>query len=160
MNQKIKTQEELIKIVQKLKAQGKKVVTTNGVFDILHIGHVRSFEQARKFGDVLIVAINSDSSVKKIKGDRRPVIGQKERAEMLAALEIIDYVTIFEETTPNNLWDKVKPNVHVKGKDWEHKNPPEKELIERNGGVMKFIDLEPGFSTSNLINKILEAYKQ
>lgn len=155
---KIKELRELVKVVERLKKQGKKIVTTNGVFDLLHIGHVRSFEAAKRFGDILIVGINSDSSVKKIKGDKRPIIPQKERAEMLAALEIVDYVTIFEETTPNNILDKIKPDVHIKGKNWEHENPPEKELIEKNGGKMEFIDLEQGISTTNIINRIIDAY--
>ena len=160
MNNKIKTKEEISAISEELKKQGKKVVTTNGVFDLLHIGHVRSFEKAKSFGDVLIVGINSDSSVKKIKGDKRPIISQNDRAEMLATLNVVDYIVIFEETTPNVILDAIKPSIHIKGKDWENKFCPEKELIEKNGGKMEFIDLIQGLSTTNIINKILECYKE
>jgi len=155
---KIRSQEELAKIVANLKKKGKKIVTTSGVFDIIHIGHVHSFEQAKSFGDILIIGVNSDSSVKKIKGDKRPIVPQKERTELLAAFSIVDYVTLFEETEPSKFLDRIKPDIHIKGKDWENKFCPEKELIEKNGGKMKFIDLEQGFSTTNIINKIIEAY--
>ncbi|MEK6887004.1 MAG: adenylyltransferase/cytidyltransferase family protein [Nanoarchaeota archaeon] len=155
---KIKTQEELAEIVRILKDRGKTIVTTNGIFDLIHIGHIRSYEDAKKFGDILVVGINSDSSVRYIRGDKRPLVPQKERAGLLAALDIVDYVTIFEETEPSKFLDRIKPSIHVKGRDWENKYCPEKELIERNGGKMKFIDLVQGFSTTNLIKKIVEAY--
>ncbi|HME87542.1 MAG TPA: adenylyltransferase/cytidyltransferase family protein [Candidatus Nanoarchaeia archaeon] len=158
MKNKIKTQEELAAIVADLKKQGKKVVTTNGVFDLIHVGHVKSFEDAKKYGDVLVIGINSDTSVRQVRGEKRPLVPQKERAELLAALTVVDYVTTFEETEPSKFLDRIKPSVHIKGKDWQTKFCPEKEVVERNGGKMEFIDLVQGFSTTNLIKKIVEAY--
>lgn len=159
MNDKIKTREEIASISAELKKKGKKVVTTNGCFDIIHIGHIRSFEKAKSFGDVLIVGINSDSSVRKIKGDKRPVVPEDQRAEMLAALEIVGYVSIFDESEPSAFLEAVKPSVHIKGKDWENKYCPEKEVVERNGGKMEFVDSVSGISTTDIVNKIIEAYK-
>lgn len=162
INHKIKTLEEISRISQGLKKQGKKIVTTNGTFDLIHIGHVKSFQAAKGHGDILIIGLNSDKSVKSYRGENsgRPLVPQKERAEMLAALEVVDYVVIFDEPEPSKFLEIVKPNIHIKGKDWENKFCPEKEVVERNGGEMKFIDLIQGFSTTNLINKILETYKK
>jgi rfaE bifunctional protein nucleotidyltransferase chain/domain len=156
--EKIKSREELAKIIEALKVLGKSVVTTNGSFDLVHAGHIKSFWDAKRHGDVLVIGINSDESVRKYKGDGRPIVPQKERAEMLAALEVVDYVTIFDETEPSKFLESVKPSVHIKGKDWENKHCPEKEVVERHGGKMEFIDLVQGFSTTNIINKIIDIY--
>lgn len=145
-------------IVSCFKEKGKKVVMTNGCFDLLHAGHISSFLQARKFGDVLIVAINSDDSVKKIKGDKRPIVSQENRVKMLCGLECVDYVVVMNETTPEKILQVLQPDIVVKGKDWEGKDIPEKPIIESYGGKMKFIDLEKGLSTTNIINKIIEVY--
>ena len=145
-------------IVKGLKEKGKKVVFTNGCFDLLHAGHVASFLQAKTFGDVLIVAVNSDSSVKKIKGDKRPIISEKNRVKMLCSLECIDYVIVMEETTPEKILSVLQPDVVIKGRDWEGKEMPEKKVIDSYGGIMKFIDLEEGLSTTNIIYKISEVY--
>lgn len=145
-------------IVKGLKEKGKKIVFTNGCFDLLHAGHVASFLQAKSFGDILVVAVNSDSSVKKIKGDKRPIISQKNRVKMLCSLECIDYVVVMEETTPEKILSILQPDIVVKGRDWEGKEMPEKKVIDSYGGVMKFIDLEEGLSTTNIIHKISEVY--
>src|SRR3989344_7071562 len=119
MRQKIKKINELKKIVAELRAKGKKITTTNGVFDILHIGHIRYLQEAKKIGNILIVAINSDSSTKKIKGPKRPLNNENHRAEALAALECVDYVIIFNEENPMKILGIIKPNIHVKGGDYD-----------------------------------------
>ena len=141
-------------ISENLKEKGKTIVFTNGCFDLLHAGHLSSFLQAKAFGDVLFVAVNSDQSVKRIKGDSRPVIREKYRVDLLCALECIDYVILMEDTNPVNIIKAIKPDISVKGIDWEGKYIPEKEVIESYGGSIKFIDLEKGLSTTEIINKI------
>ena len=136
------------------KEKGKKIVFTNGCFDMLHAGHLASFLQAGKFGDILIVAVNSDASIKRLKGEERPIIEEKYRISMLCALECVDYVILMEEDTPVNLIKELQPDVTVKGKDWENKNIPEKAVVEAYGGQVKFIDLKDGLSTTNIIGKI------
>ncbi|MBI1749060.1 MAG: D-glycero-beta-D-manno-heptose 1-phosphate adenylyltransferase [Acidobacteria bacterium] len=130
------------------------MVFTNGCFDLLHPGHIRGFEQARALGDALIVAINSDSSVKFLKGDDRPIIPQQERAEILAALAAVDYVVIFDELTPREMIARVLPDVLVKGGDWGANEIVGREEIEGAGGRVVSIALEPGYSTTALIEKI------
>lgn len=141
-----------------LKDKGKRVVMTNGCFDLLHAGHVHSFLEAKKYGDVLIVAVNSDSSVKKIKGDKRPIVSEKNRVKMLCSLECIDYVVVMEDTTPEYLIGTIQPDVVVKGADWKGKEMPEQKIIESYGGKLEFINLEEGLSTTNIIKKISEVY--
>ncbi len=158
-NQKIKSPEELKTIVGALKKQGKKIATTNGVFDILHIGHIRYLQEAKKLGDILIVAVNSDSSVKKIKGPKRPLNNENDRAEALAALECVDYAAIFTEKTPIAILEKIKPNVHVKGGDYHMRQIIEKSAIEKNGGKVVLVPEVRGYATTNLINRIISAYK-
>src|SRR3989338_7940723 len=119
IDSKIKSLNELIKIVDKLKSQNKKIVTTNGVFDILHAGHVKYLEEAKKLGDILIVGINTDKSVKQNKGDNRPINDEKSRMLVLAALESVDYVFLFNEKDPRNWLEKLKPNIHVKAGDYK-----------------------------------------
>jgi D-beta-D-heptose 7-phosphate kinase/D-beta-D-heptose 1-phosphate adenosyltransferase len=147
-------------IVRKLKRNGRRIVTTNGVFDILHIGHVRALQKAGSFGDVLVVGINSDSSVRKYKDKRRPVIGERERAELLAALECVDYVTIFSEPDPCRFIGLVKPDVHVKSGDYDAEKMIETPVVRRHGGVVKIIPYINGFSTTNIINNIRRAYAE
>lgn len=145
-------------IVSVLKEKGKKVVFTNGTFDLLHSGHLYSFKKAKSFGDILIVAVNSDSSVKKYKGDLRPIINENDRIDMLCSLEIIDYVILMEDDNPSKLIELIKPDIAVKGEDWKEKEIPEKKVIENYGGKLKFIKLYKNKSTTNIINKILEVY--
>ena len=118
MSSKIKTREELKSEIRKARSQGKKVVTTNGCFDILHVGHLRYLQKAKRLGDILIVAINSDESVRAIKGDKRPLVPEDERAEILAALECVDYVMIFPELDPIQFLKELRPDIHVKGGDY------------------------------------------
>src|SRR3989344_1680230 len=131
---KIKTIKELKEIIGELKKQNKKIVTTNGVFDILHIGHIRYLQKAKKLGDVLIVAINSDSSVRKIKGPKRPLNNENDRAEMLASLQCIDFVAIFDEENPIKFLEEIKPDVHAKGGDYKISQIIEKDTVEKNNG--------------------------
>ena len=145
-------------VVQNLKKEGKKIVFTNGCFDLVHAGHIASFEQARALGDVLIVGLNSDTSIKMIKGDRRPIVTQENRVKLLSALTVIDYIVIFEQNTPKELIDLVIPDVLVKGKDWAGKEVVGQDVVEANGGVVELIDLEQGLSTTNVIEKIRELY--
>ena len=157
---KIKSLKELIPIVQKLKPENKKIVTTNGVFDILHYGHVKYLEEAKKLGDILIVGINTDKSVKQNKGDKRPINNEKSRIEVLAALESVDYVFLFNEKDPRNWLDKLKPNIHVKAGDYKISQIIEKDVVERNGGKIVIAKAEKGYSTTSLIEKILSIYKK
>ena len=132
----------------------KQIVFTNGCFDLLHAGHIAAFKQARTFGDVLFVGVNSDASVRRIKGKNRPIVGEKNRVALLCALACVDYVVVFNEDTPCDLINKLQPHVTVKGKDWQKKPVPEKAVVEAYGGRVEFIELEQGLSTSSLIEKI------
>lgn len=146
--------QKLLDKISELKSQNKTIITTNGCFDILHAGHVRYLKQAGQFGDVLIVCLNSDESVKRLKGPTRPLNTQNDRAEVLAALKSVDYVVIFEEDTPSDILEKIKPDIHVKGGDYTEETLPEAEIIKKAGGKIKFIPLVEGRSTTNIINKI------
>ncbi|MBU0672206.1 MAG: D-glycero-beta-D-manno-heptose-7-phosphate kinase, partial [Candidatus Margulisbacteria bacterium] len=152
---KIKLRQELKAIAQNLKNEDAKVVFTNGCFDILHLGHVRYLRQAKNLGDVLIVGLNSDDSVSALKGTGRPYVSELERAEILASLEFVDYVTIFSETRPDNLIKIIKPDIHVKGGDYKISQLPEKELVERLGGKVVVIPSIKGRSTTNIVERIL-----
>jgi len=157
---KIKTINELKSIVEELKVQNKKIITTNGVFDIIHIGHIRYLQEAKKLGDVLIIGINSDSSVKRIKGQDRPLNNANDRAETLAALQCVNYVTIFNENDPIIFLKTIKPNIHVKGGDYNMNKIIEKDTVEENEGVVKLIPEVKGYSTTNFINKIINLFKE
>lgn len=156
---KIKTLRELIPIVQKLKSRSKKIVTTNGVFDILHLGHVKYLEEAKNLGDVLIVGVNTDSSVKLNKGDKRPINGEKSRIGVLAGLESVDYVFPFKEKDPRKWISEIKPDFHVKAGDYKLSQIIEKEAVERNNGKITIVKMEKGYSTTSLINKIIRIFK-
>lgn len=151
---------ELATIVAGLRSQGKRIVTTNGAFDILHVGHARALQQAKSFGDVLIVGVNADSSVKQYKSDKRPVIGEQDRAELLAALACVDYVTIFAETDPRAFLEIVKPHTHVKSGDYEAEKMIETPTVRKHGGDVRIVPLIAGKSTTAIINKIREIYGQ
>lgn len=146
--------QDLLKKVSGIKADMKTLVTTNGCFDIIHAGHVRYLKEAKSLGDTLVVCLNSDESVKKLKGDSRPINSQEDRAEVLAALKSVDYVVIFEENTPVDILEKIKPNIHVKGGDYSEETLPEASVIKKNGGDIMFIPLVEGRSTTSLINKL------
>lgn len=145
-------------IVEDLKNKGKTVVFTNGCFDLIHAGHLYSFKYAKSLGDVLIVAVNSDASVKKNKGDQRPIINQDDRIKMICELECVDYVILMEDSNPVNIIKNIKPNISVKGEDWKNKNVPEQKILESYGGKIEFIPLYQGKSTTNIIEKILKVY--
>lgn len=145
-------------LIKDLHDKGKKVVFTNGCFDMLHVGHLHSFKEAKKYGDVLIVAVNSDKSVKENKGDLRPIISEDDRIEMLCSIEYIDYVIKMEEKNPVNIIKELKPDISIKGEDWKNKEVPEKAIIESYGGKIKFIKLNPNHSTSSIIDKVITVY--
>jgi len=155
----IKTREEIKKIRVQLKSEGKKVVFTNGVFDLIHSGHVDYLVKAKEMGDVLILALNSDSSVKRIKGNKRPILEQNERAFIVSNLKPVDYVTFFEEDTPAEIINDLIPDVLVKGADWAIDKIVGREVVEANGGEVKNIKFINDQSTSNIINIIKERYK-
>ncbi len=154
---KLKILDELMKIVEGLKKEGKKIVFTNGCFDILHLGHIRYLREAKKLGDTLIVGLNSDNSVRSLKGPNRPLVKEKDRAEILSALEVVDYIVIFDESTPKNLIDKIIPTVLVKGGDWREEEVVGRDTVEAHGGKVIIIPEVKGYSTSALINKIQKA---
>ena len=150
------TRDNLILLRQRLKADGKRVVFTNGCFDLLHPGHIRLLEECRALGDVLIVAINTDASVRKNKGPSRPLIPEQERAEVLAALAAVDYVSIFDEPTPREIVVAVLPDILVKGNDWGPDAIVGREEVEAAGGTVVSIPLEPGYSTTRLVERIAQ----
>ena len=135
--------------------EGKRIVFTNGCFDLLHPGHIHTLTQAKALGDVLVVAINSDASVKRLKGERRPILNQEERAVMLSALAMVDYVTIFAENTPLEVIRLLLPDVLVKGGDWGADAVVGREVVEANGGEVVLIPYQAGFSTTDIIERIV-----
>lgn len=141
-----------------LRKKGKKIAFTNGCFDILHIGHVRYLREARKTADILVLALNSDASVKKIKGEKRPLVPQDDRAEIMAALEFIDFVTIFDETTPLELINLLKPDVLIKGGDWPEDKVVGRDEIKKWGGKLTLIPEIKGKSTTSIVDKIRQVY--
>jgi len=148
---KILPLERAYELVDELKRQGKRVVFTNGCFDVLHPGHVRVFAEARKLGDVLIVAVNSDRSVRELKGPARPIMPENERAEILAALEAVDYVTIFDDASVQPVIARLLPDVLVKGGDWGPDGIVGRAEVEAAGGTVVSVPVVPGFSTSAII---------
>jgi len=155
---RIKNRKELKCIREKLKRQNKKVVFTNGCFDLIHAGHVDYLMKAKKLGDILFVALNSDSSVKNIKGDKRPILKQDERAFIIANLKPVDYVTYFDEDTPLEIIRELLPDILVKGTDWNIDKIVGKDIVESNGGVVKTIEFVNNQSTSKIITLILDRY--
>ena len=154
MLNKIKKITQLKKIVKDLKSKGKKIVFTNGCFDILHYGHVKYLEKARRYGDILLVAINTDKSVKAIKGRGRPIVPGSDRAKMVAALEPVNYITTFNELTPLKIIQVLKPDALVKGGDWRREDIIGKNFVESYGGEVVRIPYIKGYSTSSIIKKI------
>lgn len=152
--------DELVKISKRAKTDKNKVVFTNGCFDILHRGHVHYLEKAKQLGEVLIVGLNSDESVKKIKGEKRPIVPQDDRAFVLSALDCVDYVCIFDEGTPEELIKKLMPDVLVKGADWEKEDIVGKDIVEKSGGQVVTIPEVEGKSTKNIIQTIIDRYSK
>ena len=151
---------ELKTIRSKLKSSSKKVVFTNGVFDLLHAGHVDYLSKAKKLGDILIVGLNSDDSVKRIKGNKRPILKQQERALIISNLKPVDYVIFFDEDTPEKLISELIPDVLVKGADWSIDEIVGKDIVEKHGGEVKAIEFVNKQSTSKIIDLIIERYSE
>ena len=156
-SRKIQSTASLSRIVREAKANGQQVVLTNGCFDLLHAGHVQLLERAKQLGDLLIVAINSDTSVRKLKGAHRPIVKQQDRARLLAALESVDYVTIFNESTPRRLVARLKPQILIKGADWGASEIVGREIVEQNGGRVVRLPLLRGYSTTRFIERIRQS---
>lgn len=140
--------------VQTWKAGGKKIVLSNGCFDLLHIGHLRTFQQAKTFGDILLIGVNSDRSVRSLKGPTRPLNNETDRAELVAALNPVDFVVVFDELTADRLLERVKPDLYVKGGDYTRESLPEYETLNRLGIQTQFIPLVEGISTTTLVKKM------
>jgi D-beta-D-heptose 7-phosphate kinase/D-beta-D-heptose 1-phosphate adenosyltransferase len=159
LKNKIRNLKEMLQKIDDHKNEGKKVVFTNGCYDLIHVGHVRFLEQCKRLGDILVVALNSDRSVRSIKGFPRPINPQDERAEIVAALEYVDYITIFDQDDPLELITQLKPDVLVKGGDWTLPTIVGREVVESYGGKVYSIPLIPGASTSKIITFIANSYK-
>ncbi len=155
---KIKNLDALASCIEEEKRNGKRIAFTNGCFDLLHVGHVKYLQKARTFGDLLILGLNSDASIRRLKGEKRPLIGQGERAHILAALDCIDYVVIFDEDTPIRLLETLRPDVLVKGADYTPDRVVGKDLVESYGGRVELVEFVDGKSTTNIIEKILQNY--
>lgn len=151
--EKFLDQKKLVQILDKVR-KNKKVVFTNGCFDILHVGHVRYLQQARGLGDILVVALNTDASVKKLKGETRPIQTEKDRAEIMAALECVSFVTLFSDDTPEGLIQSVKPDILVKGGDWKEEQIVGSDFVKSYGGIVKSLPFVEGRSTTNILKKI------
>lgn len=149
------TQEQLVGKLKNLRS-GKKVVFTNGCFDLLHIGHVRYLQEAKSLGDFLVVGVNADASVRKLKGPQRPVQNETDRAEILASLECVSFTALFTEDTPKKLIEMVRPEVLVKGGDWAVKDIVGGDFVQSYGGVVKSLPFVAGRSTSSIVEKILK----
>ena len=155
--QKIRERGALARECARLRAAGKKIVFTNGAFDLLHAGHATYLEQARQLGDVLVVGLNTDASVRRYKGEKRPVVDEQNRARLLAALECVDYVTWFDEDEPKALIAELQPDVLVKAEDWAH-YVSGRDIVEARGGKVVLAPMVQGLSTTALIEKIVKAY--
>jgi len=155
---KIKNLDALASCIEEEKRKGKRVAFTNGCFDLLHVGHVKYLQKARTYGDLLILGLNSDASIRRLKGEKRPLIDQHERAHILAALDCIDYVVIFDEDTPIRLLETLRPDVLVKGGDYTPDRVVGKDLVESYGGRIELVEFVDGKSTTNIIEKILQNY--
>src|SRR4030042_1510201 len=160
MKQKIKTRDDLKRIIQDLKAKVKRIIFTNGCFDLLHIGHIRYLEEAKSLGDILVVGVNSDGSVRGLKGPNRPILPEEERAEILSGLGCVDYVTIFDEPTPLNLISLLLPHILIKGGDWTKEATVGWETVQRTGGEVVILPFVEGSSTSQLIETIVKRYEK
>jgi len=160
MKEKIKERKNLRKIIEGLKKEGKRIVFTNGCFDLLHVGHVRYLESAKALGNVLIIGINSDPSVRGLKGPLRPILPLEERAEILSGLGCVDYVTVFDEPTPLELITLIQPHVLVKGGDWTREDVVGGDVVEGSGGEVVILPFVPGSSTTNIIETILKRHEK
>jgi D-beta-D-heptose 7-phosphate kinase/D-beta-D-heptose 1-phosphate adenosyltransferase len=158
VHSKFSSSAALAVILEQKRRQGKRIVFTNGCFDLLHTGHIYTLTQAKLLGDVLVVAINSDASVKRLKGPERPIFNEGERVTMLSALTVVDYVTVFDEETPQEIILLLQPDILVKGGDWRVETVVGKSEVEARGGKIVLIPYQEGCSTTNIIERILAAY--
>jgi len=154
LKDKVRPLSQLIRVIPSLKKQGKKIVFTNGCFDLLHYGHAKYLEEAKNKGDILIVGVNSDASIRRIKGKKRPIVGEKCRLHLIAALESVDFAVLFKEDTPLNTIKKIRPDILIKGADWMKKEIVGADVIKGYGGKVSTIKLVKGLSTTNLIKII------
>lgn len=145
--------------LQALRRRGKRIVFTNGCFDLIHPGHVRYLRAARKLGDVLVVALNSDRSVRRLKGPSRPLVRQRDRCEVMAALEMVDYVTVFDADTPYDLIALLQPDVLVKGGDWRAADIVGADIVRARGGRVRSLKFAPGYSTTSLVERMQNAVR-
>jgi len=159
MESKILKLQDLLQTIQNLRESGKSIVFTNGCFDILHVGHVRYLTAARSEGDVLVVGLNSDESVRSIKPENRPIMNQDQRAEVLAGLECVDYITVFNEPDPLKVIKELKPDVLVKGADWIEEEIIGADIVKANGGKVVKVPVVPEVSTSLIIQRIVKSYQ-
>ncbi|MBN1300886.1 MAG: D-glycero-beta-D-manno-heptose 1-phosphate adenylyltransferase [Melioribacteraceae bacterium] len=159
MNNIITDRNKLIELRKKLKSDGKKIVFTNGCFDIIHAGHIDYLTKAKALGDVLIVALNSDESVKRIKGKNRPIAELSERLFVVSQIKAVDYVTVFEEDTPGEIIAQLVPDILVKGADWDIDKIVGRDIVEKHGGIVKNIEFKYNQSTSTIISKIIDLQK-
>jgi rfaE bifunctional protein nucleotidyltransferase chain/domain len=156
--EKLLTLEELTPRLRELKQSGKRIVSTNGCFDLMHVGHLRYLQASKALGDILVVALNSDASVKTFKDDKRPIVPELERAELLSALTCVDFVTIFDDTSPVTTLQAIVPDVHTKGGQYTLETLPEAPVLQAMNTRIEFIEMVEGKSTSALIRSILDAY--
>ncbi|MFO7748787.1 MAG: D-glycero-beta-D-manno-heptose 1-phosphate adenylyltransferase [Desulfobacteraceae bacterium] len=157
---KIVTRDRIAAAADESRAKQKTIAFTNGCFDILHAGHVKYLARAAEQGDLLILGLNSDASVRRIKGEKRPIIHQTHRAEVVSALACVDYVVLFDEPDPGNLIRAIKPDILVKGADWAENDIIGADVVKENGGRVSRIELEPGISTTAIVEKIVKTFAQ
>lgn len=151
--------EKLAEVLDARRAAGERIVSTNGVFDLLHVGHLRYLQAARRCGDILVVGVNSDACTRLLKGPTRPFVPEAERAELLAALTCVDYVTLFDEPTPIRFLETIRPNLHVKGGDYRIEEMPETSVVRRYGGEVITVDFVPVHSSSRIIERIADSIR-
>jgi rfaE bifunctional protein nucleotidyltransferase chain/domain len=147
---------DLAALGERLRKAGRKVVFTNGCFDLLHVGHLRYLRAARALGDALVIGVNTDASVRRLKGEGRPLAPEGERAELLLGLRCVDYVTLFDEATPEVVIELLRPDIHVKGGDYREEDLPEAAAVRRGGGAVRILPFTEGHSTSALVQRIRE----
>jgi rfaE bifunctional protein nucleotidyltransferase chain/domain len=155
---KLTTLKPLLKEVKKLRKAGKTIALANGCFDLIHVGHIRFLQEAKKKGDVLIVALNADDSVRQIKGALRPIFDQDDRADIISAIEFVDYVIIFNEPTVAKLLHSIKPDIHCKGTDYTYETVPEREVVKEYGGTISIVGDAKDHSSKDIIKQIVEKY--
>jgi len=154
LNKKLKTKEELILLVNRFRKGGKRIVLANGCFDLLHVGHIRYLMEAKEIGDILIVGLNSDQSTRTLKGSARPIFSQEERAEILAALSCIDYITIFHELSVEDLLLTLKPDIHAKGTDYTTETVPEADVVRSYGGKVAIVGDPKDHSSKEILKNL------